>query len=89
MKKALIVQGGWEGHEPALVSERFANLLRNEGFEVEVSDTLDSFSDAEKLLAGYAVSVLKQEDGYSLIHGKKEELDAFLKELRQKVGKLG
>ena len=53
------------------------------------SDYLDSVEGAEKLLAGYAVSVLKQEDGYSLIHGKKEELDAFLKELRQKVGKLG
>jgi type 1 glutamine amidotransferase len=49
MKRALIVQGGWEGHQPREVSVILANLLRNEGFEVEVSDTLDAFCDGEKL----------------------------------------
>lgn len=49
MKKALIVQGGWDGHEPVQVSEVFAKILRSEGFDVEISDTLDSFLDAEKL----------------------------------------
>ncbi len=48
-KKALVVQGGWDGHEPVKVSERFAAVLRAEGFEVEVSDTLDAFLDVEKL----------------------------------------
>lgn len=51
MKRALIIQGGWEGHEPALVAERFRNVLKREGFDVEVSDTLDSFLDGEKLKA--------------------------------------
>lgn len=50
-KKALIVRGGWDGHQPVEVSEVFAELLQEEGFEVEVSDTLDSFKDEEKLLA--------------------------------------
>jgi len=49
MKKALIVQGGWDGHEPVQVSQIFEKLLIAEGFEVEVSDTLDSFLDVEKL----------------------------------------
>ncbi|WP_379131725.1 ThuA domain-containing protein [Paenibacillus sp. sgz500958] len=49
-KKALIVYGGWDGHQPKEVSEIFAGLLRNEDFEVEISDTLDSFKDEEKLL---------------------------------------
>ncbi|MDQ0087834.1 type 1 glutamine amidotransferase [Paenibacillus anaericanus] len=49
-KKALIVRGGWDGHEPQKVSEVFAGLLKEEGFEVEVSDTLDSFKDEENLL---------------------------------------
>ncbi len=49
MKKALIVQGGWDGHEPKLVSTRIANTLREEGFEVEVFDTLEPFEDADKL----------------------------------------
>jgi uncharacterized protein len=49
-KKALIVRGGWDGHQPKEVSEVFAGILQEEGFEVEISDTLDSFKDAEKLL---------------------------------------
>lgn len=48
-KKALIVQGGWDGHEPKEVSEIFRNLLTNENFEVEVADTLDAYADVEKL----------------------------------------
>ena len=50
MKKVLIVQGGWDGHEPVQVSERFKDLLEKEGLQVEISDTLDSFLDLEKLL---------------------------------------
>ena len=49
MKKALIFQGGWDGHEPQLVSARFGRLLEAEGFEVEISDTLDCLADGEKL----------------------------------------
>ncbi|MFA9398876.1 MAG: ThuA domain-containing protein [Clostridiaceae bacterium] len=49
-KKALIVQGGWAGHEPKELSEVFKTILLNEGFEVEVSDTLDSFKDINKLM---------------------------------------
>ena len=43
MKSALIVRGGWEGHQPKEVSEIFAEDLRAEGFDVEISDTLDTF----------------------------------------------
>jgi len=38
MKKALIFRGGWDGHQPVQVSERFARLLRNEGFQVDIYD---------------------------------------------------
>jgi type 1 glutamine amidotransferase len=48
-KKALIVQGGWQGHEPKDVAEILGGLLKEENFEVEISDTLDSFKDEEKL----------------------------------------
>jgi type 1 glutamine amidotransferase len=44
-RSALIVQGGWDGHQPVEVANIFAGLLREEGFEVEVSDTLDAFKD--------------------------------------------
>jgi uncharacterized protein len=49
MKQALIVWGGWNGHEPEQVAGIFREVLVQEGFEVEVSDTLEAFADAEKL----------------------------------------
>lgn len=48
-QKALIVWGGWLGHEPEQVAAIFRDVLEEEGFAVEVSDTLQAFSDAEKL----------------------------------------
>jgi len=50
MKKALIFQGGWVGHEPALVSKRFAGILEKENFAVTISDNLDCLADAEALM---------------------------------------
>jgi uncharacterized protein len=49
MKKALFLAGGWEGHEPQQVSALFAGLLQQEGYETEISPTLDALLDAEKL----------------------------------------
>ena len=51
MSSALIVQGGWDGHEPKPVSEILGEALRGNDFEVEISDTLDSFRDQAKLEA--------------------------------------
>lgn len=49
MRKALIVQGGWGGHQPKEVSEVFKKMLEKNDFSVEISDTLDVFSDYEKI----------------------------------------
>ena len=49
MKSALFVWGGWEGHQPKQCAELFAGILTGEGYEVEVSDTLDAYLDTEKL----------------------------------------
>lgn len=48
-KKALIVWGGWDGHEPDKIAKRFQGLLENEGLAVTVEDTLDAFADFERL----------------------------------------
>jgi type 1 glutamine amidotransferase len=48
-KTALIVWGGWLGHQPEEVAGLYKGILEGEGFEVEVSDTLDAFDDVEKL----------------------------------------
>lgn len=50
MKKALIFQGGWDGHEPVPVSARFAEMLRKHDYEVQITDTLDTLKDLDYLL---------------------------------------
>jgi type 1 glutamine amidotransferase len=47
MKRALMVWGGWAGHQPRECVEIFAPILRNHGYDVTISDTLDSYLDAE------------------------------------------
>ena len=49
MKKALVVWGGWDGHEPKQCAELFAPYLQKQGFDVEVATTLDVFKDAGKM----------------------------------------
>lgn len=49
MKSALMVWGGWDGHEPRQTTEIFAPILEGEGFKVEVSDTLDALADTDRL----------------------------------------
>jgi uncharacterized protein len=48
-RKALIVYGGWDGHEPEKVANIFKKILEESDFEVELSDTLSSYDDKEKL----------------------------------------
>ncbi|WP_026565164.1 ThuA domain-containing protein [Bacillus sp. UNC41MFS5] len=48
-KKALIVWGGWDGHQPEQVADIFKGILEEENFQVEVSNTLDSYADPDKL----------------------------------------
>ncbi|MEX1021161.1 MAG: ThuA domain-containing protein [Litorilinea sp.] len=47
MQKALVCWGGWEGHEPEQCANLFAPILRDKGFDVTVSATLDTYLDAE------------------------------------------
>jgi len=48
-KKALIVQGGWHGHEPKEVADIFRHILEEENFDVEVADTLEAYDDLDQL----------------------------------------
>ena len=40
-RRALVVRGGWDGHVPVEATDRFLPYLKEIGFEVEVSDSLD------------------------------------------------
>ncbi len=48
-KTALILCGGWDGHEPAKVARLFQDILIEEDFRAEVVGSLDVFNDAERL----------------------------------------
>ncbi len=49
MKKALLVWGGWEGHEPKQCVDIFAPFLQESGYDVRVSDTLDVYTETDYL----------------------------------------
>ncbi|SMY08511.1 ThuA domain-containing protein [Flavimaricola marinus] len=53
---ALIVWGGWEGHEPDKVAAIFQAMLAAEGVSVTLSDSLSSFDDPDAL-RGYDLIV--------------------------------
>lgn len=50
-KKALMVWGGWDGHEPRQCVEIYAPFLLEQGYELEISTTLDAYLNKEKMLA--------------------------------------
>ncbi|MFA6731818.1 MAG: ThuA domain-containing protein [Sphaerochaeta sp.] len=50
-KKALLLVGGWEGHEPELVAKRFSAFLEEQGFIVRIERTLDILQDREYLFS--------------------------------------
>lgn len=45
MQKALIVYGGWEGHEPAACARRIADFLQADGLSAELREGSDAFDD--------------------------------------------
>lgn len=49
MTGALIVQGGWDGHEPDKVAAIFQTMLEDAGVEVTMTTSLDVFDDAQAL----------------------------------------
>ena len=43
--RALIVRGGWQGHQPVACTDLFVPFLASSGFELTVADTLDVYAD--------------------------------------------
>ena len=48
-RSALLVWGGWPGHSPRECSEMFGPWLEGQGYDVEISDTLDAYLDTDRL----------------------------------------
>ncbi len=51
MKQALMVWGGWDGHEPKQCVDVFAPFLQAQGYEVRIADNLDVYLDADYMRA--------------------------------------
>lgn len=77
-KKALVFQGGWQGHEPEEVAGILGGLLNEENFEVEISDTLDSLKDEEKLAGLNLIVPL-----WTMGTIEKEQLQPLLKAVKE------
>lgn len=53
---ALMIWGGWDGHEPKQCTDIFASWLREKGFRVDISDTLEALLNRRKI-RNYAVII--------------------------------
>ncbi|MDQ3460650.1 MAG: ThuA domain-containing protein [Deinococcota bacterium] len=51
MKRALIIHGGWPGHEPDLLADHVAVYLDEEGFRADKANALDVLDDRDRLAA--------------------------------------
>jgi hypothetical protein len=43
IKRALVVRGGWQGHDPVATTDRYATFLSERDYAVTTSSTLDSY----------------------------------------------
>jgi type 1 glutamine amidotransferase len=44
-RRAIVVRGGWDIHQPVRCTDLFTGFLRESGFDVVISDTLDVYAD--------------------------------------------
>ena len=78
MKSVLIVWGGWNGHEPEEVAGILGGILKKENYDVEISDTLESFKDTEKMMKAdlivpiWTMGTIEKEQLQPLLHAVKE-----------------
>lgn len=83
-KKVLMVWGGWKGHEPKKCIDIFAPYLDEQGFEVIISDTLDSYLDEELMKS---LSLIVQVWTMGTI--KKEQQKGLLDAVKSGIGIAG
>ncbi|MGI5192355.1 ThuA domain-containing protein [Streptomyces sp. CA-288835] len=50
-KKALVVRGGWEGHQPVKATELFLPFLQSNGYTVRVEESTDVYADTDEMAA--------------------------------------
>ncbi len=84
MRQALIVYGGWEGHQPKEVAGLLGDALARAGFSVERANTLDAFLDANRLKSLDLIVPI-----WTMGTIKREQLEPLLEAVRGGVGLAG
>jgi type 1 glutamine amidotransferase len=82
-KRALIVCGGWEGHEPEAGAKVLSGMLMDEGFDVEIQTQTSAFLDPDLAELALIVPI------YTMSTIEKAELEALEAAIRGGVGLAG
>jgi type 1 glutamine amidotransferase len=83
MREALIVWGGWSGHEPEMGAHIVSDMLKKEGFETYIENTTEAFADPAIADMSLIVPI------YTMSKIEKEELDNLTRAVRGGVGLAG
>ncbi len=83
MREALIVWGGWSGHEPEQGANIIAGMLEEEGFKVYVENSTEAFADPAIADMSLIVPI------YTMSKIEKEELLNLTKAVQGGVGLAG
>ena len=71
MRKAMIVWGGWPGHDPDLCASIYRNWLTAEGFDVRIETSTAAFGDPSirdlsLIIPIYTMSKIEKADALNL-----------------------
>ncbi|KQT46388.1 hypothetical protein ASG43_11750 [Aureimonas sp. Leaf454] len=80
MKEALIVWGGWSGHEPQQCAEIVGRMLEEEGFKVFTENTTEAFADPSIRELSLIVPII------TMAKIEKEEVSNLLEAVKGGVG---
>jgi uncharacterized protein len=83
MREALIVWGGWSGHEPEQGAKIVADLLESDGFKVNIETTTRAFADPSIKDLSLIVPI------YTMSKIEKEEVQNLTKAVEGGVGLAG
>ncbi|THV29484.1 ThuA domain-containing protein [Glycomyces paridis] len=84
IKRALVVRGGWDGHQPVEATDSFLPFLDEHGYDVRVEDTSAVYADA-----GYMASVDLVVQTNTMNTIEREELNGLRSAIEHGTGMAG
>lgn len=83
MREALIVWGGWPGHEPEQCAAIVADMLRDEGFQVHLENSTQAFASPQLSTMSLIVPI------YTMSRIEKDEIANLSQAVREGTGLAG